>query len=248
MTTLLNQQPRYLQLAQALINEIQAGRYAIGDLLPTEFDLCEQFGASRFTVREAVKRLVQMGLVDRQPGVGTRVRAIQAVSGYRQVMQQLGDLQQYTVDTELEILARRAVEPDEALRTLLRASPGESWLCVEALRRSAVSPDPICVSEIYIHPAFRTVVGIGEVAHEPVYTLIERQFGEHIVEVQQEIRAVAITAAQARWLNTRARSPALWICRHYVNRRGEAVEVAISTHPAERFSYSEKFLRDWHPM
>ncbi len=135
MTPLLNQQPRYLQLAQTLIQEIRDGRYSVGDFLPTEFDLCEQFGASRFTVREAVKRLVQMGLVDRQPGVGTRVLAREAVSGYQQVMRQLSDLQQYTADTELEILARDLVEVDETLAPVLRAGNGESWLHISALRR-----------------------------------------------------------------------------------------------------------------
>src|SRR5262249_38483150 len=92
--TLLAPQPRYRQLAQTLINEIESGRYPVGDLLPTEFELCEQFGASRFTVREAIKQLVQLGLVARQPGVGTRVKIAQPASEYRQVMQRLADLQQ----------------------------------------------------------------------------------------------------------------------------------------------------------
>ncbi len=214
MTPLLNQQPRYLQLAQTLIQEIRDGRYSVGDFLPTEFDLCEQFGASRFTVREAVKRLVQMGLVDRQPGVGTRVLAREAVSGYQQVMRQLSDLQQYTADTELEILARDLVEVDETLAPVLRAGNGESWLHISALRRS--------------HPAFRALEGIEGSSHVPIYTLIEEQFGEHIAAVQQEIRATLITAAQARWLNVKPKSAALWICRRYLNRREEIVEAAIS--------------------
>lgn len=245
MTPLLNQQPRYLQLAQTLIQEIRDGRYSVGDFLPTEFDLCEQFGASRFTVREAVKRLVQMGLVDRQPGVGTRVLAREAVSGYQQVMRQLSDLQQYTADTELEILARDLVEVDETLAPVLRAGNGESWLHISALRRSGAEPEPICVSDIYIHPAFRALEGIEGSSHVPIYTLIEEQFGEHIAAVQQEIRATLITTAQARWLNVKPKSAALWICRRYLNRREEIVEAAISIHPADRFSYSETFQRDW---
>ncbi|HEY1231660.1 MAG TPA: GntR family transcriptional regulator, partial [Ramlibacter sp.] len=46
-------QPRYLQLAQTLLREIEAGKYAVGTQLPTEFELCEQFGVSRATAREA---------------------------------------------------------------------------------------------------------------------------------------------------------------------------------------------------
>jgi DNA-binding GntR family transcriptional regulator len=87
---------------------------------------------------------------------------------------------------------------------------------------------------------------VGRRLRTPVYTLIEQQFGEQVAEVQQQIRAVALNPAMARVLKARPKSPALWICRHYVNRRGEVIEVAISTHPAERFTYSEKFVRDWN--
>ena len=68
MVNVLGQQPRYMQLAQTLINEIQSGRFPVGSTIPTEFELCEQFGASRSTVREAVKQLVQLGMVVRQAG------------------------------------------------------------------------------------------------------------------------------------------------------------------------------------
>ncbi len=68
-------QPRYLLLAQDLIQDIDTGRYPVGSLLPTELELCEQFGVSRHTVREAVRRLREMGLVTRHQGIGTRVKA-----------------------------------------------------------------------------------------------------------------------------------------------------------------------------
>jgi DNA-binding GntR family transcriptional regulator len=244
---LLAPQPRYRQLAQTLINEIESGRYPVGDLLPTEFALCEQFGASRFTVREAIKQLVQRGLVDRQPGVGTRVKTATPASEYRQVMQRLGDLQQYSAQTELEVLRAQTVEADKPLAQLLRGSVGQLWLRAEGIRRVGERKPPICFTELYVHPAFRAVQGlVGRRLRTPVYTLIEQQFGEHVAEVQQQIRALALDAAMARMLKAQAKSPALWICRHYVNRRGEVIEVAISTHPADRFTYSETFVRDWN--
>ena len=242
----LGPQPRYRQLAQTLINEIEMGRYPVGELLPTEFELCEQFGASRFTVREAVKQLVQLGLVDRQPGVGTRVKISQASTEYRQVMQRLTDLQRYSAQTELEVFHAETVELDKQLCQLLRGTVGEVWLRAEGVRRVGDRKPPICFTELYIHPAFRSVQGlVGRRLRTPVYTLIEQQFGEQVAEVQQQIRAVSLNASMARVLKAQPRSPALWICRHYVNRRGEVIEVAISTHPAERFTYTENFVRDW---
>lgn len=242
----MSPQPRYRQLAQTLINDIESGRYPLGELIPTEMELCEQFGASRFTVREAIKQLVEMGLVSRQAGVGTKVLSAAALPGYRQVMQGMTDLQQYTADTELDIKDAKMVAVSGALCQQLGAKSGESWLRLDCLRRvKARKAPPICVVEIYIHPAFRTVHHIGGRSAVPVYLRIEEQFGEKIVEIQQQIRSVALSDSLAAKLHAKPGSPALLIIRTYYNSRREIIEVAASTHPADRFSYSQTFRHEW---
>jgi GntR family transcriptional regulator len=243
MTPPLQQQPRYIQLAQTLIAEIESGQYPVGALIPTEFELCDQFGASRFTVREAVKRLVQLGMVARQPGVGTRVLGPRQETGYTQVIEGLTDLHRYTAETRLEILKRDVVEVSGDLAKRLGAKPGEAWLLLEALRRTATEA-PLALSSIYIHPAFRGVeIGSGD-DHTPIYTRIEQQFGEQIVEVTQQLEGMAIDTRSAQLLGVKRGSPALRVTRAYRNRRGEIVELAINTHPADRYSYSQTFRRD----
>ena len=44
-------------LARDLSEGISSGRYAVGTLLPTEFELCEQYGLSRYAVRKALDAL-----------------------------------------------------------------------------------------------------------------------------------------------------------------------------------------------
>lgn len=239
-------QPRYRQVAQTLINEIESGRYPVGDLMPTEMELCEQFGASRFTVREAIKQLVEMGLVSRQAGVGTTVLSAAAFPGYRQVMQGMADLQQYSAETELDIKDAKMVAVSGALSRQLGAKPGESWLRLDCLRRvKAQKAPPICFVEIYIHPAFRAVHHLGGRSAVPIYLRIEEQFGEKIVEVQQQIRSVALSDSLAAKLQAKPGSPALLVTRTYYNGRHEIIEVAASTHPADRFSYSQTFRHEW---
>ena len=239
-------QPRYRQVAQTLINEIQAGNYPVGDLMPTEMVLCEQFGASRFTVRQAIKQLVELGLVNRQAGVGTKVLGREPKSNYRQVMQGISDLRQYTADTELEIHDQRMVTVRGDLCATLEASEGESWLRIEGIRRVGDrKAPPICLTEIYIHPAFRAVRDLGGRSTAPIYVRIEEQFGERVSEIQQQIKAAALTKRIAELLGARPGGAALIVNRSYRNRRGELIEVALSTHPADRFSYSQTFLRDW---
>lgn len=238
-------QPRYLQLAQTLLNEIESGQYPVGSQLPTEFELCEQFGVSRATAREALKRLVQMGLVVRQPRVGTTVRARNASSAYRQSTAEVGDLLQYAADTTLVIESRETREIAAPEAEMLEASPGETWLHLMGRRHAPGQAKPICTTELWLHPAFRSVQGMEGPQKAAVHAAIEQQFGEVIVEVEQEIRAVALSRGEAQALEAPAKSPALWVCRKYRNRLGQLVELAISTHPADRFSYNTVLRREW---
>src|ERR1700678_3840910 len=66
-------QPMYQQIADDLRIKIETGELAPGAQLPVELELREQYDASRNTIRDAIKRLTSLGLVQRRPGQGTFV-------------------------------------------------------------------------------------------------------------------------------------------------------------------------------
>ncbi|MEY2954003.1 MAG: hypothetical protein RLZZ401_2090 [Pseudomonadota bacterium] len=237
--------PRYQQLAQTLLNEIESGQYPVGAHLPTEFSLCEQFGVSRATAREAVKRLVHLGLVVRQPRIGTTVCARTPTLAYRQRTADVGDLTQYATDTTLVIESRQLCQIDSAHALLLEAKPGETWLQLSGRRHTRAQDKPLCLTELWVHPAFRSLKGMDGPLAGAVHAAIEQQFGEVVVAVEQEIRAVALDRATALALDVPVRSPGLWISRRYRNRLGQLIELAISTHAADRFSYTTVLQREW---
>ena len=63
--------PMYRQIAEDLRQQIESGRIAPGSQLPTELELREGYNASRNTVRDAIKWLTNLGLVETRPGQGT---------------------------------------------------------------------------------------------------------------------------------------------------------------------------------
>jgi GntR family transcriptional regulator len=67
------QQPLYQQIADDLRKQIGNGTLAPGGQLPTEKQLRTQYGASRNTIRDAVKRLSSQGLIETKAGQGTFV-------------------------------------------------------------------------------------------------------------------------------------------------------------------------------
>jgi len=62
------------QVAGTLETEIRAGRLQVGEKLPTEAVLVEQFQVSRTVIREAISRLKSLGLVDSRQGSGVYVQ------------------------------------------------------------------------------------------------------------------------------------------------------------------------------
>src|SRR6516162_3759456 len=64
-------EPMYRKIAQDLREQIESGTVAPGNQLPTELELRDRYGASRNTVRDAVKLLTRDGLAESKPGQGT---------------------------------------------------------------------------------------------------------------------------------------------------------------------------------
>ncbi len=63
------------RLYERIVNQIEqhivSGKLKVGDQLPSEYELAEQFGVSRTAVREAIKALREKRLVEVRPGKGT---------------------------------------------------------------------------------------------------------------------------------------------------------------------------------
>jgi len=67
----------YRRLADSIAAEIEAGKYKVGERLPTERELADQFGVSRPTLREALIALEMLGMIEARHGLGIYVTRAQ---------------------------------------------------------------------------------------------------------------------------------------------------------------------------
>jgi DNA-binding GntR family transcriptional regulator len=73
---------------------------------------------------------------------------------------------------------------------------------------------------------------------DPIYTLLDSEYGEPILEVQQEFRAIQIRAPLARILKVKSGSAGLYVIRHYFGSGDRLLLVTLSAYPSDRFSYA----------
>lgn len=237
---------RYLQVARTLRKEIVEGVYPVGSQLPTEHELCERFAVSRYTIREALRRLREDNLVSSRPRTGTLVVPRPSSDSYVQHVMSINDLLAFATGTRFAIESIAMVTVDDELAARTGLTSGEQWLTVRGFRRdkgAESSESALCRTEYYINRAF---AGVGRLLqrHEgPIFPLIEDLFGLSIVEVHQEIAAVLISPALADGLDVESRTPALQVHRTYTTSDGQVAQVTINTHPASRFRHSMTMRR-----
>ena len=237
--------PRYAELADQLIEAIGNGTFEVGAALPSELDLSAQFGVSRATVRSALEKVQELGLISRRKRAGIRVEANKPRVAYEQSLSSVEDLVQFAVVTERHVQSIGEVSASPTLAAQLGVETGSRWLRAELLRVDAAKPDePICWTDVYLEPT----VGAGirrelRKSSGLICGMVEERFGRSVREVRQEIRAVGVPARLAKPLAVEADGHALEITRHYVDQHGAVFEVTVSVFPANRFTYALQLRR-----
>ncbi len=231
--------PRYLQLAAELREAIIAGRYHDGVQFPTETALCERYRVSRFTVREALRRLEGEGLISRRRGSGTVVQPASARAGaLHQPLSNVGELLQYAAGSEVTYVERGAGELPPRLAEQLDRNCAGRWHRFHGVRRQAGDPRPIAATDVFLHERLGTAIDRLDLGAGTLFTQLERLAGLAIGRVTQDIQAVPATREMASALEIDEGAPVLRILRCYCDRGGQLFELSVSHHPGERFAYS----------
>lgn len=232
--------PRYLQVRDQVVAMIRSGKVAVGDMLPTELELCERFDISRHTAREALRRVEAMGLVERRRGSGTRVKAKFSPIVYNHFVDSLEGLLQYGKATRLVIKQSRLVSVPEELAEDLGVAAGTEVPHLTAIRYQRVQESPLalCYVELWVPAAtnaqVRQLLDL-ECSERALYELLDFM---NLSRVSQTLSADAMDRKMAKVLDAKATSPALVIIRRYFDLTEKLILLTISTHPKERFRYT----------
>jgi len=235
--------PQYAKLAQDLIARIESGRLRVGDRLPTEQEMCEQFGVSRITVRSALAELERRGLVLRRPRVGTTVLSDRTQPGFVHAGDSIPAILNFTRDLPFALLTAEEVSLGAAEAAACRLAKGLRMLRVTGVRGKPGMPPPIYsvhLIPILVAPPPRQLDGLSRSIPE---WLAERH-GEQINELEQSIDVSRLDATAARALESRTGTPALRTQRWYRFRNGGLVIMARSWSPEGRYSISSTLRRE----
>lgn len=234
--------PLYQRIHVVLKERIVSGRYRIGTLLPTEAELCAEFGASRFTVREAMRGLTAQGFVQRRPRAGTVVLTDRPQVTYSQSVHSIEDLFQIATQTHYVMLGIVDVILDETTAEQVGGEDGEQWLRVDGVRWDKPGGVPICYIQSYIPARHADSVARFADAKGPFYEILQKDSGEPIEEVTQDISACEMPDSIVKALGLTPKSFSLRLMRRYMTKRGTLI-ASFNWHRADQFTYRMRLHR-----
>jgi GntR family transcriptional regulator len=220
-------------LAQQVVNEIlsgiEAGNLTRDDgLLPSEAELSKRFDVSRATVREALSRLEQRGIVIRRHGVGTFVSRRQPIleAGLEQ-LESLDTLaRRMGLEThmgEAEISEREAT-PHEAER--LQVAPGAQVLSVTRVILTDTRPVAFLVD--VVPTTCLRMQDLGETFNGSVLDVFIRRGEPALSHSRTDIITEAADLPTARKLHLQRGDMLLKLDAQLYTREGLVVDYSLS--------------------
>ena len=204
-----------------------------GRQLPPEVELASRLGVSRATVRHAMQRLVQEGLLVRKRNAGTRVAPRHLTTSLNNWTSFSSEMLRQGVSMQtLSVKARMAPVPAE-VATFFNVDRGRR--CLRLIRLKGQDGEPVVEFQSWLHP--RLGLGVDENFELPLYELIEREAHVVVARSSEEIGAIAADAVMAAELRCDIGQPILTRRRLVADAGGRPVEFCDCLYRADRFSY-----------
>ncbi|MBV9383860.1 MAG: GntR family transcriptional regulator [Streptosporangiaceae bacterium] len=233
--------PLYFQIAENLKQAISDGILKPGERLDNELDLTQQLGVSRPTVRQAVQRLVDQGLVIRRRGLGTVVVAPRILRSVA-LSSLYDDLAATGRHPATTVLAAARIEADDELAAILSLSPGDALLSVERLRLA--DGTPLALMRNYLPAGLFEGWGIRPdetLEKTGLYELL-RGHGVHLQAGEQVIGARKATPHEAKLLQAPRGATVLTMTRTTFDQVGKPVEHGSHAYLADRYSFQMRLV------
>ena len=203
-----------------------------GAELPSERIVAEHFGVARMTAREAVDRLVEVGLADRVPRRGTFVGQPRFVHT-RHLASYDDDIRARGMNPGGRKVSSRVRKASRDVAAALEIQPGDPYLDLVRLRTADGEPMAITHSQLSI----RRFPGIEQVEFPggSLHGELARTWGVRAAQHSQRIRAVVMGATDARLLGVPAGVAAFEMLGTSRDADGVVIEFGRSIYRADRY-------------
>jgi len=226
--------PVYIQIHNEIRKEIESGKWAVGERIPSERQLSQDFDVSRMTLRQAIQTLVDEGILQRQVGSGTYVSS-------SKVQEKMSGTTSFTEITEgqgkkpsSKTVSYHVADPSISEIKKLKLKDGDQILRMERIRYA--DNQPICFEVTTIPMDIVSTLNKKDITSS-LYKALEDKAGLKLGNATQTVSAMLSSEKIANFLNVKRGSAILRVRQVTTLDDERPFEYVRSQYAGDRFEF-----------
>lgn len=199
---------KYIKIQEYIKKKIQAREYPTDSYLPSEKELCNQFGTTRTTVRKALDELLKEGFIEKEHGKGSRVLERVKSLGLMSIKGFSGSTD-YQVETKVTIAPKVSEWPTSLVFPL--SEEEKKSPCAYFQRVRYIEGKPIVLENNWYALNALEIIKAEEFVEGSFFKTLSQDYFIEIVSVEQELSAVPVSKEIAEILGIAVGVPILHI-------------------------------------
>jgi len=204
------------------------------------------FGASRFTIREALSELRSRGLIASRRGLGSVVlRATPHEAVFSETHQSIDDFLAGVTQAPFTTLEITDVVADATLASQLRCEEGRQFIMLRGERglRSGSEDAPIALVSVYVNATYALLRPQLSTLTESLASTAEKVLNVRVQRIVQEYEPTVLRADEATSLAAPIGSPAMLVRRWYYLHNDDLLFTSRSIYPQGRLAFRTVLTR-----
>lgn len=229
--------PLYHQLANWIEARIADATFQIGETIPSETQLAEDFQLNRNTVRHALASLSQKGLLERRRGMGTFVKRkalLTPVHRLGRITSFVDDFDINGIDLDDLELSKEVMTASDEIARKLKLETDTRIICIERLRIADQTPF-VLERQYYAYETFKEL--LQKKIEGSMYKILVQHFNIDLHHSVQTLRAMMPSDEIARRLNIGKTIPCMFLESITYDSLDNPVELLYSFYRGDRYLF-----------
>ena len=236
---------KFEKVAQSLVERIQQGIYSNMQRLPSEYQLADEYGVSRLTVRKAIERLVTAKILVKDPGKGTYIMSTNSsnkVESGRMGLQSFTEAAEtYGKQSRTQVLDYQPlIQPDQRVEEKLNLRNNPQPEVDELVRLRFWDDDPMTIEDIVILHKYVANHQKNDFKHSLFQILAETV---EIAYSNEEIEAIKVDEKLAKLLHVQEGDPILCVHSLTYTADGQPIFYDTSYYRADKYTFKTTLTR-----
>ncbi len=227
--------PLYVQIAEAILEQIETGVLTPGDKLPPERQLSETYKVNRRTLRQALQVLEFQGLLKRRQGAGTYIAEPKIEREASRLFPFTKGMQSQGYQTGGQVIMLKQQAAGEVVAQRLRLSASSVVYYCHRLR--FINQEAAMLEKFVLSTTRFPNLEQYDLATNSLFEIMETQYGITVNKAQQSLEAVDATKYEADLLGIAVGAPLMLERRLSFDQDNRPVEYSKDVYRGDRFRF-----------